>query len=316
MKNVIKSLGYDVVSQVGCSNYRIDLGVIDPAHPGCFILGIECDGRMYHSAYTARERDRIRQEVLESLGWKLHRIWSPDWFFRKKEEIDRLKNALEKARVGSRCNEPEKNDPRLKVIYHENVPEDFRNDTEEIITYRCFKYRGTYPSYEFNLIDSASRRDEILTELVGEEGPMHIDLTKRRLISVWGISRIGSIVEETLDQTIRNCLRQNRIYKKGNFLWDRNTFTINSVRVPDPDKPETTRDPDFICEEEIQLAICLMVKKAIGIEKEPLFTEIARLFGWRRTGEKVEHVIDKAFKGLAKLAKISINDSLVTLSES
>ena len=81
-------MGYNVVSQVGCSGYRIDIGVVDPEQPGHFILGVECDGAMYHSAKTARDRDRLRQEVLERMGWIIYRIWSPDWIAQRRIEID------------------------------------------------------------------------------------------------------------------------------------------------------------------------------------------------------------------------------------
>lgn len=93
---------YEVVPQVGCSGFRIDLGVVDPASPGRFLLGIECDGVSYHATPTARDRDRLRQEVLERQGWRIHRIWSIDWFYRRAEEVERLRQALEGARVAVR----------------------------------------------------------------------------------------------------------------------------------------------------------------------------------------------------------------------
>lgn len=85
----LRLLGYEVDSQVGCSGYKIDLAVVCPNTKN-YILGIECDGEMYHSGKTARERDRLRQEVLESKGWKIHRIWSYDWIHCKKEELEKL----------------------------------------------------------------------------------------------------------------------------------------------------------------------------------------------------------------------------------
>ena len=97
----IRALGYEVVPQVGCSGFRIDIGVVDPAEPGRFLLGVECDGATYHSAATARDRDRLRQQILEQLGWRIHRIWSPDWVTRREGEIRRLRQAIEDAR----CND-------------------------------------------------------------------------------------------------------------------------------------------------------------------------------------------------------------------
>ncbi len=79
--------GLQVDSQVGCSGYRIDLAVRDPTDPTRYALGIECDGAMWHSGRTARERDLFRQRVLEGRGWRIHRIWSRNWWLRPQDEV-------------------------------------------------------------------------------------------------------------------------------------------------------------------------------------------------------------------------------------
>ena len=89
--------GLKLVPQVGCSSFRIDFGVCHPSEPGRFVLAIEADGATYHSSYTARDRDRLRQQMLENLGWRFHRIWSTDWFQRKHEEIERTMSAFDRA---------------------------------------------------------------------------------------------------------------------------------------------------------------------------------------------------------------------------
>ncbi|KAF3885004.1 MULTISPECIES: DUF4011 domain-containing protein [Nostocales] len=87
--------GYTIRTQVGCSDYRIDLAVVNNNRPGEFLLGIECDGASYHSSPTARDRDRLRQQVLERLGWKIHRIWSTDWFRNKPVQVRLLIERIE-----------------------------------------------------------------------------------------------------------------------------------------------------------------------------------------------------------------------------
>jgi hypothetical protein len=72
---ILKSAGYDIVPQVGVAGFSIDIGVKDASVPGRFLAGIECDGATYHSAKSARDRDRLRQEILESHGWRIYRIW-------------------------------------------------------------------------------------------------------------------------------------------------------------------------------------------------------------------------------------------------
>lgn len=84
----------DVRCQVGEAGFYIDLGVVDPNDPERYLLGIECDGAPYHSSRSIRERDRIRQEILEGYGWKIHRIWSTDWYRRNAAERKRLAEVL------------------------------------------------------------------------------------------------------------------------------------------------------------------------------------------------------------------------------
>jgi hypothetical protein len=74
---------------MGASQFRIDMVAQHPAKPGRYVLAIESDGATYHSSYTARDRDRLRQQQLENLGWRVHRIWSTDWLMRREEEIQR-----------------------------------------------------------------------------------------------------------------------------------------------------------------------------------------------------------------------------------
>ena len=95
VSNQLKSMGCEPVPQVGVAGYRIDIGIKHPGWPYGYILGVECDGATYHSSRSARERDRLREEVLTGLGWKLHRIWSTSWFNDPIKEAQKLRIAVE-----------------------------------------------------------------------------------------------------------------------------------------------------------------------------------------------------------------------------
>ena len=82
--------GFEVVPQVGVAGYFIDLAVRDLRNRDYYLLGIECDGAAYHSAQSARDRDRLRQEILERMGWNIYRIWSTDWFSDPEREMGKL----------------------------------------------------------------------------------------------------------------------------------------------------------------------------------------------------------------------------------
>ena len=99
VRDTLARAGINVIPQLGVCGYLIDFAVQHPRQPGRFILAIECDGASYHSSPTARDRDRLRQEQLERLGWRFHRIWSTDWFTRKDEALQQARAAVEEAIV-------------------------------------------------------------------------------------------------------------------------------------------------------------------------------------------------------------------------
>ena len=87
--------GWNVEPQIGVSRYRIDIGVVHPEHPGDYLAGIECDGATYHSSRTAKERDKLRQDILEGLGWTLFRIWSTDWWHDRDKSLEDIHEKLQ-----------------------------------------------------------------------------------------------------------------------------------------------------------------------------------------------------------------------------
>ena len=89
--------GVNVVPQYGVAGYRIDFACAHPHQPGRMVLAVEADGASYHAAHTARERDRLRQQILEDKGWRFHRIWSTDWFRNREAETNRAVEAWRQA---------------------------------------------------------------------------------------------------------------------------------------------------------------------------------------------------------------------------
>ena len=93
----LRRQGYRLDAQVGVSGYRIDLAIRSEDGDG-YDLGIECDGATYHSSPAARDRDWLRQGILERLGWRIHRVWSTAWIRDPQGELDAIDRALERAR--------------------------------------------------------------------------------------------------------------------------------------------------------------------------------------------------------------------------
>ena len=303
IKLEIEKMGYKVVSQVGCSGFRIDLGVIDPKNPGRYIIGIECDGATYHRAFTARERDRIRQTILEDLGWRIYRIWSPDWFHTRDQEIRRLQEAIKNAAQGIL---PPKRIPELPIkITHKRVEIEHYTEAGTITDYIVFKPARVHPKLDF--ITDDSRREKYLIDILKAEGPIHLEIFTDRLLSCWDIRRRGSNIIDAVNSTIASARRKGLVYAKNAFLYSDPRHDVKVVRKPVPQLKESFRLAEHVSREEIQLAAVSLVKSAMSISSDELVSSIARLFDWQQTSHVVDGVIKPELATLLKASKLSLN---------
>ena len=277
----IRALGYDVVHQVGCSKYRIDLGVVDPAQTGHFLLGVECDGAMYHSAYTARDRDRIRQEVLERLGWKIHRVWSPDWSSRRDTEIARLRAAIESART-----KPDTSTRRVSSVPAKPAAR-ITLRPEPTIVVDASNARPSW-AVPYVVADVGRFRTAIqqAAQVVTTEGPVHIDLVVRRVTVGMGYDRASSRIREAIVDAIEDLERQRKVRIDHEFVWSGNKDF--QVRVRYPTDESTSRKVEHISGSEIAMALALTAHDALSLPEDELLTQVARLLGFDRRGPVVD----------------------------
>jgi very-short-patch-repair endonuclease len=309
----IKAMGYEVVPQVGCSGYRIDIGVIDPAVPGRFLLGVECDGATYHSAATARDRDRLRQRVLERLGWRIHRVWSPDWMMRRGGEIQRIRQAIEEARRGDgpqaafAAHNPKLDPTRpesglRRVTLGGTTTDDALPGTRP---YEPCVIGLRHSDGEFHEPRFDAERAMLLAEVVRKEGPIHFELAVRRVIGAWGLARSGQRIIGAMQDAVESGTRRGAFKQRGEFLWPAEMAEV-PVRVPVSGEPETRRDIAHIPPEEIQSCLLLIASHAVGVSVEDLVKEAANVFGFERTGDRIKdrllsEVTALKRRGLAKV---------------
>lgn len=296
--SAIRSLGYEVVPQVGYSGFRIDLGVIDPAEPGRFLLGVECDGATYHSAHTARDRDRLRQEILEKFGWQIHRVWSPDWVMRRGKEVERLRQAIEKA-LSLRGNKPanrSQNGEKEKfgiVIKREGDPVNDEIHYPWVSSYKVWRPKKI--PVQQSKVDGAEI-DQILDGIVDVEGPVHIELAAHRLAKTLGFQKVGSRVMEAVNSSIRILIREGKVKRINKFLWPSRNDFILVVRQPEFNEKDSFRTIKLVPPEEIELAVRNLIQGGFSILEDEVVKQVARIFGFDRTGP---HIYDR-IKGILK----------------
>jgi hypothetical protein len=326
-------MSYSVEPKVGYSVYPIDMGIVDPANPGCFLMGIECDGATYRASNSARDRDRLREQVLTQLGWSIHRIWSPDWVSRRESEARRLKKALEEACV---------KEPRERVsetIASENRGEapSQKIEVKQIqfggaerigVPYKVHVLKANFNHYvriplskypyssvqknEFHFQENRILQSRLLEELVREEGPIHFEVAVQRLSASWGVTRNSSKVVQAVNEALNLLIKDHRITLRGEFLWS-NDATEVPVRVPVSAVPESIRQIEHIPPEEIENALQLVAQYALSISAESLIIETGRVFGFAHLSEKIKGRIRDVLTKMVKKGKLVAIDCAVTV---
>lgn len=284
----IQSWGYLVEPQVGAAGFRIDIGVRHPAKPGTFALGVECDGYQYHSAPAARDRDRLRDQVLSGLGWTLHRIWGTGWYRDRTQEEDRLRAAIEAAVAGTATRQ------RIFTIPRETV-ETAAAEIDVPVTW-AVDYIEAKPVKLPNWVEPAEPGNylhlvEPLKALAQAEGPVHLDTVSERVRGWWSVGRVTSRLRENLDRAIAKA----GLTREGDFI-DVPNRPVTKVR-----SRNHNRKPEQVHLDEFALAAEMLVRDVGGAARSEVVVAIARQFGWGRTGSivdlRVNAAVDRAIAG-------------------
>jgi len=288
----VRSWGYEVQPQVGVAGYRIDIGVKHPNNPGAFILGIECDGAQYHSPKAARDRDRLRHEVLEGLGWEIHHIWGTAWYRHRSRELERLKQLLEDrvslpviGRLTTRM--PTEEEVEAEIQFEAVIEPDYKIWTEEYILADL----PALPAHvDFAEQGSETALVDFVEFVVSVEEPLHIDLLVYRLRTAGNIGKVGTKIRDTLDKA----LVISKVQRDGDFLWSSSARKC-SVRRPGPFE---MRDIELISDLEVRGAILKIVHDGIGIGNKEISRSLGEIFGWQRIGQKIQGRFDEAINSL------------------
>ncbi|MBK5941600.1 DUF3320 domain-containing protein [Halochromatium roseum] len=316
---VIQMLGYPCDAQVGSAGFRIDLGVRNPDRLGQYILAVECDGATYHRALWARERDRLRQQVLEGLGWRFYRIWSTDWFYRRDQEIERLKKALRDAQLAADSwsieganqsafgqfgqkdifeglpDNGETHQPELAAVDDSSLAE--QNLTVPILP-QAVPYQRVIPQ-----IGAQVEPHEIATEILAEhvvkvvegEGPIHVSEVARRIAVGCGKTRTGTRIQDATQAALIHAQKQDRIYENDEFWFTSSQRDDPPVRDRSQESSPTNK-AIYLSSIEIQAAAAVVQRENGRVDPEEGIQAVARLLGFQRTGPDLREKIQEALR--------------------
>jgi len=329
---MLRSRGWVVHPQVGCSGYRIDLAVVDPRAPGRYLVGIECDGRTYHSGATARDRDRLRQHVLESLGWRIHRIWSTDWWLDPEGEIGKITRLLET--LVTQPEEPAQAEPATAVAdpAASTFPEEAATPDAAApppppppppppasLTVYTPAAPGANDPASFFDEESEPVLAAQLREVADAEGPLPEVTLFARVARAWGLERVSPRLADRLralvpDEVPRTT--ESAVEEAGpgtRFYWSAGADPGASdvARVADDELPSSRRAAEAVCLEELANLVNHVLREAGLATRSDMARSVCELIGTTSMTMQAARRVDLAIDlSVAAGALIDENGSL------
>lgn len=312
----LEKRGWHVVPQIGMSGFRIDLGIRHPDLPGAYLAGVECDGATYHSAATARDRDKVREQVLRGLGWSILRVWSTDWWYdadgcahRLHEALDRLLDECRDRRAGdeqvtAHWDMGHEVEDVVEIRDDDSAPleEDIAHlgiETSELVSdeqtaapsFMAASTPEAGPSGLYRLTDLGSfaidpeafyefgyrsTLQAMIDHVVQTEGPLRTDILCQRIARAHGWLRTGGRIRERIEIHLRSFDRT--MESSGEFIWAP-AAVAEFLAYRQPADEEARRSiPDIPLAELAQV-----VRDSPGLSDEPdPARELARLLGVER----------------------------------
>ncbi len=306
--SALRGKGWMVLPQIGVSAYRIDLGIVHPDFSGRYLAGIECDGAMYHSSAFARERDKIRQAVLENLGWKILRVWSTDWWTYRAKALDDLHQSLNAILDADRqgCDEDPANDfvpietatiDRLQTPPTERMQfigcstgETLPEKAESTYQVALLDVGRLSPEPDLFYTDEYQQRlTEIIDYVIDQEGPIHEDVLVRRIARFHGFKRSGNQIHDIVLVIAKRRKTYSR-EKVGLFFWPKERFEERHAPARWQARDDEMRKVEYICMEEIK-----SMSQLLGISSDPV--ELARHLGIARLSQFARERLSQSMGG-------------------
>ncbi|KQW47225.1 MULTISPECIES: DUF3320 domain-containing protein [unclassified Ensifer] len=314
----LQEKGYQVHPQVGIAGFFIDLAVADDQVPGKYLLGIECDGASYHESRSARDRDRLRQAVLEDHGWSIHRIWSTDWFQRPKAELDRLIAAIARAKADALAGGvASSGTPAVPVeivsIERHDVTEIGLQQVETPQPDTAYQEAELRPEISGELHElPTGRMVELIKETVAVEGPIHRDEVVTRIRSAWGLQRAGNRIDSHVGNAIRVAVNGGEIHRSGEFLlWPGSEIALR-------DRSNVTslglRRVEMLPPMEIDEGLKAIVSSSLGATPDEAINAVSRAMGFKATSSQLRELILTRVQKLKDDGVLAERDGMLTSS--
>lgn len=314
--NSLKHFGYEVVTNVGKSSFKVDLAVINPKNPNEYILGILLDGTTYKEAKTTRDREVSHVSVLENLEWNVHRIWTLDWREDPEKETSKIIDILSKIENGRPTIKDKGNENREKTNF-KTIPVE-PNGSYSAKSYISAVLEKQYIDSNELLNNFRLREQKIqkLKDIIRIESPIYEELAFKKLLNSYSISRLGNQLRNDLRNMISMYLEVHSTYEDAReVLWD-NDEMVNDQSIFRANTESESRNMSDIPITELTNAANYVLKNYITLNHEDLVRETAKLLGFYRVTNVVRNQVDLAIQaGLNKEYFKLTKENLYVLTE-
>lgn len=297
----IRKAGYGANTEVGSSRYKVDIGVVDPANPEEYILGIICDGDNYRAASTARDRNIVQPSVLSGLGWKIIRVWTMDWLDNPEKAMAKILAEIENAQAPAE--EKPAEIKKAEPMAFEQARDEKPAVCGETLVTAVLPVCGT--AEMFYSPDSFGKIANCVELIVGTEAPVSRTALVKRILSAWQLTRSGSKVEAIIDNVLEKMNVKSTKEGELIFYWrsDQDPATYGAFRTGAEKRPM-----EDISRTEIACAIKQIMASQISMCRADLIRETAKAFGYTRTGEVIDASVMRGAFEAQRRGYVSISD--------
>ena len=292
----LKEAGYDTDLRVGRSEYRLDIGVIDPKDPDQYLLGILLDGPGYGTAKTTRDRELAQISVLQGLGWNILRVWSMDWWDNRDKELQRilkvLKDIPEKPKTEP---EPVKEEPvRIaQTVTKAPAPEPVRIPRAPLYRPAVLPLK-LLTAEEFLEPRYIRLLEQRIESVIRAEAPVSIGMLTRRVVQSFGIARAGSRIQSHMDKLLGRMGLRTTLQEGCLFFWDSTQTPETHPGFRVSGEGDSRRDIRDVPVQEAANAMYTVLYEQVSMSREDLLRETANKLGYTRLGTNVVSAMNQA----------------------
>ena len=305
--NTLRSKGFEVKTEIGLSDFKIDIAVIDPRDNSNYILGILLDGETYLNTQTTRDREIVQPSVLKNLNWNVARVWSVDWFKQPDVVTTRIIELINEliseqdihTEIVSECTSNEQSSIKS-----------FSVSSEEVLLNMPDTKATDYPDINYPYCDGI---DSYIDMVVKNEQPIMYTLLCKRVASHLNISRVTSKSQYFVDMAMK---KYHYIIDRDNKVICENINVFNEWDKYRPNVEASKRRPiEDIPSIELEIVLIEIVKQNLSIPEDGLTLTAAKRMGFARRGSNVDAALNEVLSKLIEQNKLCKSDGIITLSK-